>query len=292
MNKDFHVKKIMIPYDFSETASLSLEHAVFMAKLFKADITLVHIIETLTFTSAISHALSGFEKKVESASNEKLQELADKIHRENGIQVHVITEVGKIYKKIVQVAKQTHSDVIVMGTHGTSGASSVLGSNTAKVVMESHCPVVSVQSHAKKLGFTKMVLPIDDSAESRQKVNFALELAQHYNAHIYVAGIMQSNNEDYQRKFRIKIEQVVDFLTSHGISCESKFINGDDRAKMTLKLAGETDADLIIIMTEQEASIAGLLLGTYATKVVNQSKIPVMTVRPAEIDPERITVSF
>ena len=99
MNKDFHVRKIMIPYDFSETADLSLEHAVFMAKLFKAEITLVHIVETITFTSAISHALSGFEKKVESASNEKLQELADKLHLENGIKVNVITEVGKIYKK-------------------------------------------------------------------------------------------------------------------------------------------------------------------------------------------------
>ena len=90
MNKDFHVRKILIPYDFSETAGLSLEHAVFMAKLFKAEITLVHIVETVTFTSAISHALSGFEKKVESASNEKLQELADKLHRENGVKVNVI----------------------------------------------------------------------------------------------------------------------------------------------------------------------------------------------------------
>ncbi len=292
MNKDFHVRKILIPYDFSETADLSLDHAVFMAQLFKAEITLVHIVETVTFTSAISHALSGFEKKVESASNEKLQELADKLHRENGIKVNVITEVGKIYKKIVQVAKQSHADVIVMGTHGTGGSSSVLGSNTSKVVMESHCPVISVQAHAKNIGFTRVVLPIDDTPESRQKVNFALELALRYNAHVFVAGIMQSNNEDYQRKFRIKIEQVVDFLAGHGVACESKFISGDDRAKMTLKLAGETDADLIIIMTEQEASIAGLLLGTYATKVVNQSKIPVMTVRPAEIDPDRITVTF
>lgn len=292
MNKDFHVRKILIPYDFSETADLSLEHAVFMAKLFKAEIMLCHIVETVTFTSAISHALSGFEKKVESASNEKLQELADRLHRENGIKVSVITEVGKIYKKIVQVAKQAHADVVVMGTHGAGGASSVLGSNTAKVVMESHVPVISVQAHAKNIGFTKMVLPIDDTPESRQKVNFAMELAQHYNAHVFVAGIMQSNNEDYQRKFRIKIEQVVDFLNGHGVACESKFITGDDRAKMTLKLATENDADLIIIMTEQEASIAGLLLGTYATKVVNQSKIPVMTVRPAEIDPERLTVTF
>lgn len=44
-------------------------------------------------------------------------------------------------------------------------------------------------------------------------------------------------------------------------------------------------------MTEQEPSITGLLMGS-STKVINGSKIPVMTVRPAEIDPERITVTF
>ena len=45
-------------------------------------------------------------------------------------------------------------------------------------------------------------------------------------------------------------------------------------------------------MTEQELGFAGLLMGNYATKIINGSKIPVMTVRPAEIDPDRITVSF
>mgnify|MGYP000938509345 CR=1 FL=1 len=292
MQKDFHIKKILIPYDFSETADLSLEHAVFMAKLLKADITLLHIVETLTFTSAISHALSGFEKKVETASNEKLQELADKIHSENGITVHVLTDVGKIYKRIVHNAKQSHSDIIIMGTHGSSGGSTVVGSNTAKVVMESGIPVVSVQTHSKKVGFTKIVLPIDDSPESRQKVNFAMEVAQAYNAHVYVVGMMQSKNEDYQRKFRIKVEQVIEFLDQHNVICEAKFVTGDDLAKLTLSTAEELDADLIVIMTEQEPSITGLLLGTYATKVVNQSKIPVMTIRPAEIDPDRITVTF
>jgi nucleotide-binding universal stress UspA family protein len=292
MQKDFHIKKILIPYDFSETADLSLEHAVFMAKLLKAEITLLHIVETLTFTSAISHALSGFEKKVETASNEKLTELANALHSENGIVVHVLTDVGKIYKRIVHNAKQTHSDIIIMGTHGSSGSGTVVGSNTAKVVMESGIPVISVQTHAKKIGFTKIVLPIDDSPESRQKVNFALEIARNYNAHVYVVGLLQSKSEDYQRKFRIKVEQVAEFLEGHGIVCESKLVSGDDLSKQTLQAANELDADLVVIMTEQEPSITGLLLGTYATKVVNQSKIPVMTVRPAEIDPDRITVSF
>lgn len=292
MQKDFRIKKILIPYDFSETADLSLEHAVFMAKLLKAEITLLHIVETLTFTSAISHALSGFEKKVETASNEKMRELADRLHRENGVVVHVLTDVGKIYKRIVHNAKQTHSDLIIMGTHGSSGGSTVVGSNTAKVVMESNIPVISVQTHSKKIGFTRIVLPIDDTPESRQKVNFAMEIASVYNAHVYVVGIMQSKNEDYQRKFRIKVEQVVEFLNGHNIDTESTLVVGDDLAKLTLSTAAELDADLVIIMTEQEPSITGLLLGTYATKVVNQSKIPVMTVRPAEIDPDRITVTF
>ena len=292
MQKDFQIKKILIPYDFSETADLSLEHAVFMAKLMKAEITLLHIVETLTFTSAIKHSMSGFEKKVETASNEKLQELATSLHRDHGIVVRVLTDVGKIYKRIVHNAKQTHSDIIVMGTHGSSGNGSVVGSNTSKVVMESHIPVISGQTHSKKIGFTKMVLPIDDSPESRQKVNFAMELAQSYNAHVYVIGLMESANADYQRKFNIKIEQVVEFLTEHNVACESKIVTGKDLAKMTLQVAYELEGDLVIIMTEQEPSITGLLLGTYATKVVNQSKIPVLTVRPNEIDPERISVSF
>ena len=292
MQKDFQIKKILIPYDFSETADLSLEHAVFMAKLMKAEITLLHIVETLTFTSAIKHSMSGFEKKVETASNEKLQELATSLHRDHGIVVRVLTDVGKIYKRIVHNAKQTHSDIIVMGTHGSSGNGSVVGSNTSKVVMESHIPVISVQTHSKKIGFTKMVLPIDDSPESRQKVNFAMELAQSYNAHVYVIGLMESANADYQRKFNIKIEQVVEFLTEHNVACESKIVTGKDLAKMTLQVAYELEGDLVIIMTEQEPSSTGLLLGTYATKVVNQSKIPVLTVRPNEIDPERISVSF
>ncbi len=292
MQKTFHIKKILIPFDFSETAELSLEHAVFMAKLLKAEIVLLHIVETLTLPSAIGHAFTGFEKKVESASNDKLKELAHQLHVDNGVTVSIITEVGSIHKKIAQTAKQAHIDLIMMGTHGSSGSSYIIGRNTTRVVQESPCPVISVQAHAKKMGFTKIVLPIDDTNESRQKVPFALEIARQYNSHIIVTGIMQSGNEDYQRKFKIKIEQVEDFLTEHGIACESKYIQGDDRAKMTLKVIEENDADLVIIMTEQDTSFTGLLMGNYASKVINNSKVPVMTVRPAEIDPDRITVSF
>lgn len=292
MLKDLNIKRILIPFDFSETSALSLDHAIHLTKAAKAELFLLHIVETATFPSSISHAFSGFEKKVEEATNEKLKELADQLTNEHGIKVHTVTEVGKIYKRIVHTARQAHIDLVMMGTHGASGSSYIIGSNTSRVVQESPCPVISFQTHAKKLGFENIALPIDDSAESRQKVNYALDLARLFNAKVTVIGLNRNGNEDYQRKFRIKIEQVEDFLTQHGVKNETIYKQGDDLAKSTLAAATEVNADLLVIMTEQEPSITGLLMGTYATKIINGSKIPVMTVRPAEIDPDRITVTF
>ncbi|MDQ3050242.1 MAG: universal stress protein [Bacteroidota bacterium] len=287
------INKILIPYDFSETADLSLEHAVFMAKLIKAEIILLHIVETVSFTSAISHALSGFEQKIESATNEKLDQLAREIHLKSGVRLTVRTEVGRIYKKICNVAKEIDADIIVMGTHGVSGYEKFsVGTNTSRVVQESPCPVLSVQTHAKNLGFKKIIIPIDESSDSRQKVPFAVALARFYRSHISIIGLINFTGNDLLRKFKIKVEQVEEYVSKHEISYDTQFLEGKDLAGMTMKAAEDADADLLVIMTEQEPSLTGFLLGTYATKVVNNSKVPVLSIHPAEVDPDKITVTF
>lgn len=287
------IKKILIPYDFSETAALSLEHAIHMAQLNKAEITLLHIAESASFTSALAHAFSkNYEKEVEGEASKKLDELAHKIHLESGVQVTAKTEVGRIYRKIASVAKETNADIIVMGTHGSSGYQKfTVGTNTSKVVMEAECPVISVQTHATKIGFKKIVVPIDDSPTSRQKVNHALEMARLYGAHVHVVGLINFSNDELRRKFRIKVEQVEEWLKKHDVGCDAQFKTGDNLAKMTMEFAEEVNADLIIIMTEQEPSITGLFMGTWATQVVNQSKIPVMTVHP-DVSTGNITTGY
>jgi len=287
------INKILIPYDFSETADLSLEHAIFMAKLIKAEITLLHIVETVSFTSAISHALGGVEKKIETATNEKLEQLAKDIHQKSGFSLKVRTEVGRIYKKICAVAKEVEADIVIMGTHGSSGYQKFsVGTNTSRVVQESPCPVLSVQTHAKGLGFRKIVLPIDESNESRQKVPWAVGLAQFYGSHITIVGLLNFSNADLVRKFKIKVEQVEEYVVNHGLSFDTKYVEGSDLSGMTMKAAEEVDADLLVIMTEQEPSLTGFLLGTYATRIVNNSKVPVLSIHPAEVDPDKISVKF
>lgn len=291
--KQFHIKKILIPYDFSETADLSLEHGIFMAQLLKAEVTLLHVVETVSFTSAIAHALGGMEKKIETATTKKLEELAQQIHRKSGIFINIKTEVGRIYRKIVSVARQTNADILIMGSHGVSGYQRFnLGTNTSRVISESPCPVLSVQTHAKQLGFKKIILPIDDTPSSRQKVIYAMELAKNYGSHISIAGLINFTNDDRRRKFIIKIEQVEEFLINHDITCDIRFLNGSDLGQMILQFAEEQDADLLVIMTDQEPTLTGYFMGSNANKVVNHSKIPVLSIHPKDTDPDKITVSY
>lgn len=294
-SKNFQIKRILIPYDFSETADLALEHAVFMAKLHKADIVLLHVIETYSFTSAISHAFSKsqseFESKIESSASEKLQQLADKLHHDSGMGVQFRTEMGKIYKTIISVAEETDADLIVMGTHGVSGFQEFLvGTNTYRVVVGAPCPVVSVQTHARKIGFKNIVLPIDNSPASRQKVKHAVEIARHYNSIVHILGIMTMSDTDMQRRFELKVHQVADYLAEHEIPYTTKVFKGDNTAQITMDYATQCSADLIVIMTEHEG--CGLFMGNFAQQIVNHSKIPVMSIRPDEGDPDKISIGY
>lgn len=288
------IERILIPYDFSETAALALEHGVFMAKLLRAELKLLHVVETTSFTSAISHAFSGFEKKIETASDEKLKEIANRIHNESGVTVLIATEVGRIYKRIAYSAKVWHADIIIMGTHGVSGPQEhVVGTNSVRVIAEAPCPVISVQTHARKMGFTKILVPIDDSPNSRQKVPYVLTIAEAYKSHVHILAFEPvTKKDDVKAKFRIKIEQIEDFLTECQITSETEYSDAKDLGEATLKFAESNEVDLVLIMTEQEFSLTGNSLGAFANQIINRSKTPVFTCAPHEVDASNISVGY
>ncbi|MFI5149376.1 MAG: universal stress protein, partial [Bacteroidia bacterium] len=283
--KDFHVTKILIPTDFSETGLLAIEHGTFMAKLFQAELHLIHVLEVNEYSFDIPEPILRFSnlEAVQGIAARKMDEVADGITKDSGLKPITLCTTGKIAGEVVGYADDNNIDLIIMGTHGASGFEEYfIGSNAHKVVNQANCPVISVQTHAKKLGFSNIVLPIDDALHSRQKVSYAIELAKKYASKIHILGLLDSEDDNPEGKFNIKLDAVEDVVKKAGLPFSRKVILGDHMAAEALKYSEQIGADLIVIMTDHESKLTGMYMGPFAKQIVNHSKIPVMSIRPAE----------
>jgi len=287
--KKINIQKIVVPVDFSSTANKALDHAIFMAKLHQAELILVHVHETIMHTSALDYgdlpSIIDFEDSVNKKIDSKLSDLAHSIKLDNAVTTKVRTTTGRAYIRIIEIAEEEKADIIVMGTHGVSGFREFfLGSNTFRVVSDSPCPVLSIQESSDTESFKEIVLPIDDSSASRQKVGLAAYFAKHYNARVHVLGLITSEDEEYNHRMNLKLKQVVDYLSDAEVNHTVGKVSGSNLATLTQNYASSVNADLIVIMTEQESNL-NFLMGPYAQQLVNHSKIPILSLRP-EVNPD------
>ncbi len=277
------IKKILVPTDFSETGLLALEHASFLARLVKAELIILHVLPLNEYHFEIPEPVMRIENhdEINKIVEQKLAEVANDTRTNYSIMPRTMSTRGKIANEVMQIAQDEKVDLIVMGTHGASGFEELLiGSNAHKVVTLAPCPVITVQTHAKKLGFTNIVLPIDRSLHSREKVAYAIDLANIYQSKVHILGLLDEVEEGGFDKLQIVLDQVQHALEKAEVIFERHTVKGSHLAAEALKYGKSVDADLIIIMTDHESALTGLFMGPLAKQIVNHSRIPVLSLKP------------
>lgn len=279
-------KRILVPVDFSETGMLAIEHAAFLARLTKSELLLLHVFPLSEYHFAVPEPIMMLENRqeLEKIVNQKLNETAEQVRSNYGILPKTYSTNGTIANEIVSFVNEEKVDLIFMGTHGAKGFEEIfIGSNAYKVVNVAPCPVITVQTHAKNVGFTNIVLPIDRSMHSREKVEPAIALASLYAAKIHILGLLDQEDmaeENAYDKLQIVLNQVQGAVEKAGLTFTRHTIKGDRLAAEALKYGQTVNADLIIIMTEHESRLTGLFVGALARQIVNHSRIPVMSIKP------------
>lgn len=281
-----NTKKIIITTDFSETSMLAIKHGAFLAQYTKGSVYLVHVItrhweKFNVFTPSIT--LENLEKASDSLQK-KLDELANDIRKEYGVEVTTIVNSGNPTTEIIKIAKEIEAGLIVMGTHGYSSWEDLtIGSNALKVITKSPCPVMTMSQRSDELGYHKIVLPIDNSEHSRHKVNYTIELAKQFSAHIYAIGLLSPDEESKKPAMNVVLHQIVAIAKEKGVVCEYVLKEHvKNRAVETVEYANTVGADLICIMTDQDAELSGFFLGPYALQVIHHSKVPVISLKPED----------
>jgi nucleotide-binding universal stress UspA family protein len=285
--KKFQVKNILVPTDFSKTSLLAVDYAAFMASLSKANLYLLHSLEFPDTAYNIYNPITVIQnnEELEKGAVKSLKDFAEKLKKKYSITVKTICSKGKASGAIVKEVTDNKIDIVVMGTHGAHGFNEYfMGSNAHQTVMICPCPVITVQTPSKKLGFTNIVLPIDDNLHSRQKVDYAINLAKIYSAKINILGLRDSKDKSDIKKFNIKLDSVQKAIDKAGLASDCKIVKGKNLAVSAMAYSEKVKADLIVVLSDHESDMSGMFLGMFAKQIVNHSKIPVMSVKPVEAD--------
>ena len=134
-------EQILVPTDFSTDADHALEHAIGLAQQFQSRLTLLHAV-FLYLPSSAEAGFPAYTAQLKSEADQQLQGLRNRAEEAN-VAVEAFTEMGVPADKIVEIAKDRHIDLIVMGTQGRTGLPHLLvGSVAERVVRLAPCPVM------------------------------------------------------------------------------------------------------------------------------------------------------
>lgn len=257
---------ILVPISFSEQSLIALSQTYNLAKLTNSRLVLLHVLTPKS------------DKDVKTL----LEKRAEKVRLEANIKVDVMIEKGNVYKKIADISRNINPLFVFVGFSSSLGFNKILGANMFRVIRESAYPTITVRGKQHSNGCKTILLPLDLTKETREKVGKAIEVAKLFGASIKVLSVFSSSQRSLENKLISYSHQVRNFIKEKGVACTIKTIEGNDICKVVLDYSDKNGVDLIMIMTKEELSIKEFFIGTTAQKLLANSKIPVMSIRPKE----------
>jgi nucleotide-binding universal stress UspA family protein len=317
------MKTILVPLDGSALAERVLPHVRGLASLLGARVCLLKVIVDDDYDNILTETLTGAYGLVETP--EALQERKQRAwetmrqHAEgylatqarglqaSGLDVETEVNFGPPAKIIVEVARERHTTLIAMATHGYGGLKRwTLGSVTDQVVHTATAPVFVVRGAKPApvdLTIKRILVPLDGSAFARQALPLAIALAQGANAELILLEAVAPPIEAYpgmrplsrplphqaealatlRAQAAHELETLAGDLRQQGIMAAPVMVPGY-AAEVIVDEAERHGADLIVMATHGYSGLKRWALGSVAHKVLHAATIPLMLVRAQAIE--------
>jgi nucleotide-binding universal stress UspA family protein len=213
-----------------------------------------------------------------------------------------ILRSGNSFHGIITTARERAVDLIVIATHGYTGAKRVLlGSTTERVVRHAPCPVLTVpvrttptrRGKMPPIDLKRILVPVDFSKASKAALPWAASLAAESNAELILVHVVEKFLIDYvlghefmnetitplMKKSEAELRQMAESLSkSTGLKAAALIRNGKP-FKEICSAAEKLGAGLIAQTTRGYTGLKHVWLGSTAERVVRHASCPVLTVR-------------
>lgn len=256
---------ILVPIDETEQTVIALNQSYNIAQQTDAKIVLLSV-----------------EEETQSVSvQRKLAELAKEAAVKSGRPVETMLRKGNVYEEINKVA-DVLQPLVMVGLTSKLSPGTFLGKNAFKMVRESKSPVMTIRGQFNREGYRTILLPLDLTKESREKVDKAIILAKRFNSTVRVVSVLTHKDEESENKLIAYSNQVWRYLRAHQIRSTVKLLRGSNPSKLILEYGYQIDADIIVITSKSVQNVKEFFTGTVAEQLINESEIPVITYHPLE----------
>ena len=285
-------RNILFLTDFSEPSEAALPFAMGIARAYGAKTFALNVLrpDPLLYSTPESTAIAD-DTQEETAK----AEMARIESRLAGLPHETVVEWGDgIWASVEEALKEYRVDLIVMGTHGRTGAEKLLlGSVAEEIFRRSPVPVMTIGPAVRSgvhngARFHNVLFATDFSTHSLAALPYALSLAQENQARMTLLHIMKEAKAPGvildETAAASALTRLNDLLPEEvKLWCRLESVVGrGDPAMRILEVAKQRGADVIVLGVRNAAEHLGAathLLRATAHKVVAHAECPVLTVR-------------
>lgn len=287
------MKSILIPSDFSSNAVSALRYAIQLGTITGADLTVYHCsnIAGLTMPAATPEVM--VETMILNNEENKQQSLEERVRATyDSLGIAAVPESTKIVvefnplavESIIEYAKRAHADLIVMGTHGSSGLEKFFfGSNTSSVIAKSPIPVLAVPTNYAGNTFNRFCF-CSDLEHLKEELDQVLPIAGSMNASLDIIYF------DYSRNPEQKLIKAAKQLLQNNSYNNTQLLICDAGIDISLvkhikNYLDTHEYDCMIMVTHERSFWDKLFIGSKTEEMSSSLKIPLLSIKKGKAGP-------
>jgi len=275
------MKRILVPCDFTPTAINAFRFACEIASKTKGEVFLLNIVELPNIRTSMVVPIQAYKAEFLKKRKEKVEKQFLRIKKMwgNKLKVHFDLESGSVLSSIKKFSLKKRVDLIVVGTHGSSGIREfTIGSNTEKIVRTSTVPVIAVKKTVGISSVKDIIYPTDLSRIKGQFLTRLKKLQETLNATLHILYINKPVNFSGDLSTGEKLNSFV--TQNHFRNFTINIFNDFSEEQGITNFSTLFKNKIIAMYTHGRPKIAHLIMGSIAENIVNHIDCPIWTYAP------------
>ena len=291
------IKKILCAIDRSPSSLQAFGYALALARWQSARLNLLEVIEEAPPPGVNRAPTSdGVPNETRTTLERDLRRVLT-ARRASDVKVEISLRNGNVVQEILEQAKKSQPDLMVIGSHGRGGIQRlVLGSVAEKVLRLATCPVLTVRRGVRlvrrsRSPFATILCPTDFSAAANKAVAYAKRLAQEADAKLILmtavewpfgdevtSGAVAELQKSIASNASDALTRLLPRPASNGPRAQAIVAVGKASAAI-VKVARARSVDLIVMGVSGRGALDVAILGSTTHHVIREGAWPVLTVR-------------